>query len=125
MSRVKQKDTLIEIDLRRALWKSGLRYRKNYKKLPGKPDIVFLKQKLAVFCDSGFWHGKNWEVNKTKFTSNKDFWINKIERNMARDKNTDKLLEAMGWKVLRFWDDEINDNLNTCLSTIKQVLKRV
>src|SRR6056297_76653 len=86
MKAVKSKDSKIEVKLRKALWREGLRYRKHYSKIPGKPDIVFIGKKVAVFCDSEFWHGKNWEERKNDFKSNKEFWINKIERNIQRDK---------------------------------------
>ena len=87
MSHIKGKDTSIELILRKALWKRGYRYRKNYKLLPGTPDIVFLKQKIAIFCDSEFFHGKDWEMLRSKLEkgNNPDYWINKIETNRKRD----------------------------------------
>ena len=86
MQAVKQKDTKIEILLRKELWRRGFRYQKNSKKVFGKPDIVFIGKKIAVFCDSEFWHGHDWENRKSDFKSNQDFWIPKIERNILRDK---------------------------------------
>ena len=85
MQAVKNKDSKIELMLRRALWSRGIRYRKNVKTVFGHPDIAFLGKKVAVFCDSEFWHGYNWENRKNDFKTNKDFWIPKIERNMKRD----------------------------------------
>ena len=88
MQHIKSKDTTIEVALRRALWKKGYRYRKNYKKLPGKPDIVLTKYKIAIFCDSEFFHGKDWKIKKSKLlnSKNSEYWISKIEKNMKRDR---------------------------------------
>ena len=93
MVAVKNKDSNIELVLRKILWDNGYRYRKNYSKVYGKPDIVFIGKKVAVFCDSEFWHGYSWKENKDKIHSNKDFWIKKIERNMERDEEVNKKLE--------------------------------
>ena len=86
MQAIRSKDTSIEVALRTALWHRGIRYRKNYNQLPGKPDIAITKHKIAVFCDSDYWHGYDWENRHQKIKSNRDYWIPKIERNMARDK---------------------------------------
>ncbi len=77
--------------------------------LPGKPDIVFPRRRLAVFCDGDFWHGKDWESRRKKLArgTNSSYWIAKIERNRARDLNNRQALEAAGWTVLRFWESEI------------------
>ena len=120
MQAVKNKDSHIEIMLRSALWQKGYRYRKNYSKLEGKPDMVLLKYKIAIFCESEFWHGYNWQIRKNDIKSNKDFWIKKIEGNIQRDKNVNKILKAQGWKVLRFWGNEIKKNLGTCVSKIEK-----
>ena len=93
MKNIRFKDTKAEVLLRKALWHKGYRYRKNCKNIIGKPDIVFRKYKIAVFCDSEFWHGYNWEVRKHDFKSHQEFWIPKIERNMARDKEVNERLE--------------------------------
>ena len=85
MSRIRGKDTSIELKLRRALWSAGHRYRLHVRGLPGTPDITFMKARLAVFCDSSFWHGRNWEAKKVRLANNRDYWIAKIERNMSRD----------------------------------------
>ena len=121
MQHIKAADTSIEVKLRTALWREGLRYRKNYKKLPGKPDIVFLKPRVAVFCDSSFWHGRNFETKK-QVATNSDFWISKIRRNIERDKEVNQLLAEMGWTVLRFWDNEINKHLPECVEAVKEAL---
>ncbi len=123
MSRVKNKDSDIELKLREALWERGLRYRKNVTAIEGKPDIVFLGKKVAVFCDSEFWHGYNWEERKKDFKSNQDFWIPKIERNIERDKEVNATLEAQGWIVLRFWGKEIKKNCEACVNRIEAILK--
>ena len=123
MSRVKNKDSAIEVALRKELWSRGLRYRKNVKTVFGKPDIVFVGKKVAVFCDSEFWHGYNWEVKQDEIKSHRDFWIPKIERNIERDKEVNAALEAEGWKVLRFWGDEIKKDVKACADLIVAALK--
>ena len=94
MSKIKGKDTSIEVKLRRALWAKGIRFRKNYKLLPGTPDIVLTKYKIAIFCDSEFFHGKDWEVLKPRLEkgNNSEFWIKKISRNVERDDEINKQL---------------------------------
>lgn len=123
MQAIRSKDTRIEIKLRKALWRRGYRYRKNYSSLPGKPDIVFVKQKVAIFCDSEFWHGFDWDNRKGKIKSNRDYWIKKIERNIERDKYINQQLESQGWKVMRFWGKEIEKNLDWCILCIEYELR--
>ena len=123
MSRVKGKNTKPEIMLRKALWKKGFRYRIHYN-IPGRPDIAFTKQEVAIFCDGGFWHGKNFKKTKQELKKNRKFWIEKINTNIKRDKMNNKDLHNMGWIVLRFWDDEILHNTERCVSKIKSVLER-
>lgn len=122
MQSIRGKDTKIEVTLRKELWDRGYRYRKNHKALPGKPDIVFLGKKIAIFCDGDFWHGKDWEKNRHRIKSNSDFWVSKIERNIQRDSEVDSALREMGWKVLRFWESEINENLDLCVKRIEAEL---
>lgn len=124
MSRIKCKDTKIELLLRKELWHRGLRYQKNSKKVFGKPDIVFLGKKIAVFCDSEFWHGFDWENRKDDFKKNQDFWITKIERNMKRDDEVNEVLQMSGWIVLRYWGKEIKNNLSGCADEIEKVWKK-
>lgn len=107
MKQVKSKGSEIEVLLQKELWRRGLRYRKNVKSIEGKPDIAFIGKKIAVFCDSEFWHGYDWENRKNDFKSNTEFWISKIERNMQRDKEVTQKLQSEGWIVLRFWGKEI------------------
>jgi len=119
MSAVKSTGSKIEILMGKALWSRGLRYRKNYKKVFGKPDFAFLSAKVAVFCDSSFWHGRDWgPKRKSKFHKNKTFWINKIEKNIARDKTVNKELKKGGWKVFRFWEDKIILNAENCAKKV-------
>ena len=121
MQRVKNKDSKIECLLRAELWKRGLRYRKNVRRIYGNPDIVFIGKKVAVFCDSEFWHGYNWEERKKDFKSHQEFWIPKIERNMARDAEVTARLESEGWTVIRFWGNEIKKNTAQCADLIEKV----
>lgn len=123
MSRIKSKDTAIEILLRRELWRRGLRYQKNSKKVFGKPDIVFLSKKIAVFCDSEFWHGFDWQNKKRDFRKNRDFWIPKIERNIRRDGEVNRLLREDGWLVLRYWGKDIKKNVTACADEIERAWK--
>lgn len=119
MSKIKNKDTKIEVMLRRELWNRGLRYRKNSLKIYGKPDIVFIGKRIAVFCDSEFWHGYNWAERKKDFKSHQEFWIPKIERNISRDKEVTAMLKNDGWIVLRFWGCEIKRNVSACADLIE------
>ncbi|MGN8760488.1 very short patch repair endonuclease [Acidaminococcus fermentans] len=118
MSKIRGKDTKIEVKLRLALWHMGIRYRKNYKKLPGSPDIALTKYRIAVFCDSDFFHGYNWDARKCKIKSNRDYWIHKIEENIQRDREYDNLLAEKGWIVLHFWEHQINKDLHGCVEEI-------
>ena len=123
MKHNKSKDTKPELSLRKELWKRGLRYRKNYKGVCGKPDIVFLKVKIAVFVDGKMWHGYNWEHQKNDFKSHREFWIPKIEQNIERDSIVNKTLTEQGWQVLRFWDFEIKKDVVACANQIEQIYK--
>lgn len=122
MQAIRSKDTTIELALRKALWKKGIRYRKNYKGLIGKPDIVITKYRIVVFCDSDFWHGYDWDNRKSRIKSNQEYWIPKIERNMKRDKEVTAVLVEQGWIVLRFWEHSIRKNLESCLDDIEEVV---
>lgn len=121
MQAVKNKNSKIEILLRTELWRRGLRYQKNCADVFGKPDIVFKGKKIAVFCDSEFWHGYNWEERKKDFKSHQEFWIPKIERNMQRDIEVTQKLESEGWTVLRFWGNEIKSGVSVCADEIEKV----
>lgn len=123
MRRVKNKNSAIELALRRELWHRGLRYRKNVASVYGKPDIAFIGKKLAVFCDSEFWHGYAWDIAQDDFKSNRDFWIPKIERNIQRDKEVNEKLRSEGWIVLRFWGREIKNDVTGCADIIQRTLE--
>lgn len=123
MKAIRNKDSDIELILRKALWNRGLRYRKNVNGIFGHPDIVFMRKKVAIFCDSEFWHGYDWEQRKKAFKSKRDFWIPKIERNIARDKEVTEKLESDGWIVLRFWGNDIKKHCSECADAIERVLK--
>ncbi len=122
MQAVKSKGSKIEILLGKEMWKRGLRYRKNDKSVFGKPDFTFKKYKVAVFCDSEFWHGKDWEIKKHEHKSNIDFWHKKIQRNIERDKEVNEQLTKEGWKILRFWGKDIEKNLLLCAFKIEEVI---
>lgn len=119
MKAVKSKNSKIELMLSKALWHRGHRYRKNDKRVFGKPDITFKKFKIAIFVDSEFWHGKNWNERKKDFKTNVKFWRKKIERNIERDKEVNDYLKRNGWIVLRFWGNEIKGDLLSCVQSIE------
>ncbi len=118
MSKIKGKNTSSEVLLRKALWNLGYRYRLHNKKLPGNPDIILKKHMLIIFIDGEFWHGYDWEKKKQKINSNRSFWIPKIERNMQRDFENNKKLKNMGFKVFRFWDKNIKNDIDCCINEI-------
>lgn len=123
MSRVRSKNTHPELVLRKALWISGIRFRKHYKLAPGTPDIALVRAKIAVFCDGVFWHGRDWEDRKARLkTPNRDFWIRKIERNIKRDIAVNEELGAKGWLVIRFWEDEILADAAVCVDQIQNAI---
>ncbi|MFR1482872.1 very short patch repair endonuclease [Phascolarctobacterium faecium] len=124
MKKIKSTNTSIEVKLRKALWNKGYRYRKNYKVLPGTPDIAMTKYKIAIFCDSEFFHGKDWDRLKIRLQNGKnpDFWLKKIERNRKRDIKNDKELFSLGWTVIHFWGQDIIKNINTCIKTIEETI---
>lgn len=124
MSSIPGKDTRPELLLRKSLWSRGLRYRKHYK-IKGKPDIVFVKVKLAVFCDGDFWHGNNWRLRGLSSLSEElegysSFWREKILRNISRDREVDEYLTSNGWIVLRFWASDIQRKLDECVNIIER-----
>lgn len=124
MSRIRSKDTKIEVILRKALWHRGIRYRKNYKTLPGTPDIAITKYRIAIFCDSEFFHGKDWEKLKLRLENgnNSSYWIKKITRNRERDEEVEKALRFREWTVLRFWGEDIKKHTDSCISVIEEVI---
>lgn len=122
MSKVKLKGGKAETLLAKALWHQGYRYRKNDKKLPGSPDIAILKYRIAVFVDGEFWHGKDWEYRKMRLKRNREYWIEKIEENMARDIRNDQLLTQAGWTPIHFWEKEVMKNLSARISEIEGII---
>lgn len=124
MQHIKAKDTEIELLLRRELWKRGYRFRKNYKQLPGCPDIVLTKYKIAIFCDGEFFHGKDWESLKVRLekSKNSDYWINKISKNKERDKAVNQELLLKGWTVIRFWGKDIKRNVVECVHVVEETI---
>ncbi len=122
MRRIKSKNTSIEIKLRKELWKKGYRYRINCKDVYGKPDICFKRKKVAVFCDSEFWHGKFYLEGKYIPKTNTEFWIEKFRKNIKRDKKVNKKLAQDGWAVLRFWEQEINNDFEHCIEMIETAI---
>ena len=124
MQRIKGNNTSIEVRLCKALWQKGYHYRKNYKELPGSPDIVLTKYKIAIFCDGEFFHGKDWDKLKARLEKGEkgEYWIKKITRNMERDEEINKQLMFKGWTVLRFWGDEIKKNTDECVKAIEEVI---
>lgn len=125
MSRIRGKDTSIEVKLRMALWHKGIRYRKNCKDVYGKPDICFKGKKVAVFCDSEFWHGKFYQEDRYIPKTNTEYWVEKFKRNITRDNIVNKQLKGDGWIVLRFWEDDINKNLDECVNKIISTVESV
>ena len=127
MSSIPSKNTRPELMLRKALWKVGIRYRVNYKSLPGKPDIVITKWKLVIFCDGDYWHGHNWYIRglssfEEELNRYSDYWKSKLLRNIERDDENNKQLSALGWTVIRLWESEIKTNLNECVRTIQDAI---
>lgn len=118
MSAIRGKETGIEVRLRKALFAKGLRYRKNSKYIFGHPDVSMKGLKIAIFCDSEFWHGKNFAENEAKLTTNREYWVKKIKRNIERDQEVNARLRGEGYTVLRFWGEEIEKHLDDCVDKI-------
>ena len=127
MSHIKNKDSKIELILRKALWNRGIRYRKNFKDLPGKPDIVLTKHKIAVFCDSEYFHGKDWDslLPRLQRGNNPEFWIQKISGNIEHDRMVNRKLTDMGWRVVRFWGNDIKKHPDECVEEIISLINNL
>lgn len=122
MGRVRQHGTSIELLLRQKLWSAGLRYRlKTKEKLPGSPDLVFVRAKVAVFVDGCFWHGC--PIHGTRPKTNEDFWAMKLSRNRERDAQVNRKLEALGWVPVRIWEHEVKTQLDECLSKVCAIIE--
>ncbi len=124
MQNIKCKDTRIEVLLRKALWNKGIKYRKNCRNLPGKPDIVITRYKIAIFCDGEFFHGKDWEVLRPRLEkgNNSEYWISKISRNRERDDEVNKQLLYQGWTVIRFWGSDIKKHTEECVRVVEETI---
>ena len=122
MAAIRSTDTKPEVMLRKALWHKGVRYRKNFRVLGYQVDIAITKHKIAVFCDGTFWHGKDGDGSQV--ATNTKFWKNKIQRNKERDLEATITLRDAGWKVLRFWDDEIVKNLDECKNRVLECVRK-
>jgi DNA mismatch endonuclease (patch repair protein) len=123
MQAIKSTGTKEEVLLAKTLWKRGHRYRKNNKKIYGKPDLTFKRFKVAVFIDSEYFHGKNWSTEKYRIKTNPKFWWEKIESNIRRDIQVNEILSNSGWNVLRFWSTDIRKNLASCINKIEENLR--
>lgn len=123
MSRIKGKNSKPEMILRKALWSKNIRFRLHDKSLPGRPDIVIKKYKLAIFVDGEFWHGFDWKTNRERIKSNRLFWIPKIERNMQKDERVNRALRDMGYTVFRFWSQDVLKKLPIVLNQIELFLE--
>jgi len=112
--------------LRRALWATGCRYRKNLPGLPGRPDIAFLGPRVAVFCDGDFWHGRDWESRREKLArgTNPAYWIAKIQRNIERDRQNTRRLEDLGWTVVRLWESQIRSDTERAAETVIEAVTK-
>lgn len=122
MSAIHSSNTRIEDKLAKALFSKGYRYRRNDRSVIGKPDITFKRFKIAVFCDSEYFHGKDWDKEKHRIKTNIDFWHKKIEHNMLRDQQVNAELLKNNWKIIRFWGTEIQKNVDFC---IEQIVKAI
>lgn len=123
MQAIRSSGTRSEVMLAKALWNKGYRYRKNDRGVFGVPDLTFRRKKLAVFVDSEYFHGKDWEKEKYRIKSNRDFWWPKIEGNIRRDTTVNERLLSEGWTILRFWSRDVQKNLVNCVLKIEELLR--
>lgn len=123
MVHIRNKDTKPEVMLRKALWHRGIRYRKNYRKLTGTPDIAITRAKIAIFVDGDFWHAHGHQQHPgEQVASNKDYWTKKLTRNVERDREVNDALTEAGWLVLRFWESDIKKDLPRVVAEIASYL---
>ena len=120
MSKVKSKNTQLELSFRKKVWTKKCHYRLYYK-ITGRPDFVFVSKRVAVFVDSCFWH--KCPLHHRQPNSNEEYWIPKLKRNEGRAKEVNKKLKLEGWKVIRIWEHEIKDNIDKCVKKITRYLK--
>jgi len=124
MKAIRSQGSKIELMFAKEMWSRGLRYRKNCKSILGTPDFAFKALKIAVFCDSEFWHGKNWEHEKEWIKTNSGYWTAKIERNIRRDETVTNQLRSEGWIVFRFWEKDITTNLHECVDEVEKIIEK-
>ena len=125
MKTLSHKKSEVESVLAKALWHKGYRYRLNYKKLPGTPDIALIKDRIAIFVDGEFWHGKDFDKSKEKLKNNKAYWVEKIEENIQRDIRNDNLLRQMEWIPLHFWSNEVKRYLDYCINEVEETIYEI
>jgi DNA mismatch endonuclease, patch repair protein len=123
MRKIKSKNTAPELLFQSLLRKEKIRYTTINDGLPGRPDIVLKLFPVAIFIDGEFWHGYKWAEKKQRIKKNRTYWIKKIENNMKRDKKKRRELRASGWSVVKFWEQEVRNNPEKCLSRIKRLMK--
>ncbi|MFH1394865.1 MAG: very short patch repair endonuclease [Candidatus Omnitrophota bacterium] len=121
MSKIRSNNTKPEVLFRKKLWGSSIRFSRKESTMPEKPDIVLNKHKIAIFIDGEFWHGYRWEEKKKKLKANRGYWIPKIGKNILRDRQNNRKLKKAGWKVVRFWEHQINKDTEKCLQKIKKI----
>lgn len=121
----KKKNTRCEIALRKELWRRGLRYRLHHERLPGRPDVVFVRDRLAVFCDGDFWHGRDLAVRLAKLAGghNAAYWVKKVQGNVERDSRNSATLVASGWRVVRLWETDIIRDPGAAADAVATALK--
>ena len=124
MQAIKSKGSKEEVQLAKALWSRGYRYRKNDRSIYGCPDLVFRRHRLAIFVDSEYFHGKDWETERYRIKSNRNFWWNKIEGNIKRDNLVNEVLRAEGWNVIRFWSADVRKRINNCIAIIEDKINK-
>lgn len=125
MRAIRSQGTIPEKLLGTAMFRAGLRYRKCVKDVPGRPDFAFHSARVAVFVDGSFWHGYRWDEKKSRLSSNKDYWVPKIERNIARDAEINTSLQALGWTVIRFWDFEVLKGADGCAQVVEAKVREM
>lgn len=116
MSKIRSKNTKVELQVLRELRKRGIYFQKHYKRAPGSPDIALPRKKIAIFIDGDFWHGYKFSINSERLT--KKYWRKKIESNMRRDKSNRAKLRRSGWKVVRVWEHEVIKKFDTIINKL-------
>lgn len=123
MSRIKGKDTKIEVEVRKYLFSKGYRFRKNDKRYPGKPDIVLPKYHVAIFVHGCFWHRHEGCKDATTPKTRTEFWLEKFDKNVKNDRIKQEKLRELGWKVIVIWECEIKKDLIKTMEWLEQEIK--